>query len=77
MNCGDYTYVWQAPDWPDWRYDLTTLAAPLAEVSQAQGRLLGRLTDVGMTLRDQASLAALTDDVLKTSAIEGELLDSL
>jgi hypothetical protein len=32
--------------------------------------LLGRLADVGMTLRNQASLAALTEDVLKTS--EGE-----
>lgn len=37
--------------------------------------LLGRLADVGMGLRDQASLAALTDDVLKTSEIEGERLD--
>jgi Fic family protein len=46
----------------------------MAQVSRAQGLLLGRLADVGMALRDQASLAALTEDVLKTSAIEGELL---
>lgn len=36
---------------------------------------MGRLADVGTALRDQASLAALTDDVVKTSAIEGETLD--
>lgn len=36
---------------------------------------MGRPTDIGMALRDQASLAALTDDVVKTSEIEGEQLD--
>ncbi|MCF8205467.1 MAG: Fic family protein [Methylotenera sp.] len=68
-------YIWQQRDWPVWRFDLAALATPLATVSQAQGRLLGRLADVGLALRDEASLAALTDDVLKTSAIEGEALD--
>ncbi|MDD4963356.1 MAG: Fic family protein [Gallionella sp.] len=51
------------------------MAEPLAEVSRAQGRLSGRLADVGMTLRDQASLLALTEDVVKTSEIEGESLN--
>jgi Fic family protein len=75
MNSGEYTYIWQAGDWPDWRYDLAELAGPMAEASRAQGVLLGRLADVGMRLRDQASLAALTEDVVKTSEIEGERLD--
>jgi Fic family protein len=75
MNSGDYTYIWQANDWPGWRFDLTELAEPMAAVSRAQGVLMGRLADVGMTLRDQASLAALTEDVVKTSEIEGERLN--
>ena len=75
MNSGDYIYIWQARDWPGWRYDLAALAGPMAEVSRAQGLLIGRLADVGMALRDQASLAALTEDVVKTSEIEGELLN--
>lgn len=75
MNSGDYAYIWQAGDWPNWRYDLAALAGPLAEVSRAQGLLLGRLADVGIALRDQASLAALTEDVVKTSEIEGEQLN--
>ncbi|QAU35115.1 Fic family protein [Janthinobacterium sp. 17J80-10] len=75
MKSGDKLYIWQADDWPHWRYDLAALANPLAEVSRAQGLLLGRLTDVGLALRDQASLAVLTDDVVKTSAIEGEQLN--
>jgi len=75
MKCGDYRYVWQADDWPNWHFDLKALAELMAEVSRAQGILMGRLTDVGMALRDQASLAALTEDVVKTSEIEGEQLD--
>ncbi len=75
MNSGEKPYIWQADDWPHWRYDLAALVTPLAEVSRAQGLLLGRLADVGLALRDQASLAVLTDDVVKTSAIEGEQLN--
>ena len=75
MKSGDYTYIWQAADWPTWRYDLAVLAQPMAGVSRAQGLLMGRLADVGMALRGQASLQALTEDVIKTSQIEGEQLD--
>lgn len=75
MYGGENLYIWQSADWPQWRYNLPALAQALAEVSRAQGMLLGRLADVGLALRDQASLAALTDDVVKTSEIEGELLD--
>ena len=75
MNGGEYTYIWQSSEWPDWRYDLAALAQSLADASRAQGLLMGRLADVGMALRDQASLSALTEDVIKTSEIEGEQLD--
>ena len=75
MNRGDWLYIWESPEWPAWRYDLSRLAAPLAEVSRAQGLLFGRLADVGLALRSEASLVALTDDVVKTSEIEGEELN--
>lgn len=75
MNSGDCKYIWQAGDWPAWRFDLAALAEPMAQVSRAQGLLLGRLADVGMALRNQASLAALTEEVIKTSEIEGEQLN--
>jgi Fic family protein len=75
MNNDNHTYIWQSSDWPSWHFDWAALAEPLEEVSRAQGRLLGRLADVGMTLRDQASLLALTEDVVKTSEIEGEALN--
>jgi Fic family protein len=75
MNRGDWLYIWESPEWPAWRYDLSRLAVPLAEVSRAQGLLFGRLADVGLALRSEASLVALTDDVVKTSEIEGEQLN--
>ncbi len=76
MKSGESLYIWQAADWPNWRYDLSALTGVLTDVSRAQGLLLGRLADVGMALRDQASLGALTEDVLKTSEIEGEVLNA-
>jgi Fic family protein len=75
MNSGEHRYLWEAGDWPNWRYALAILAGPLAEASRSQGMLLGRLADVGVALRDQASLLALTEDVVKTSEIEGEILN--
>ena len=75
MNSGDYKYIWQASDWPHWRFDLAALAEPMAEASRAQGILIGRLADVGMALRDEACVAALTEDVVKTSEIEGQTLN--
>ncbi|MDP1605701.1 MAG: DUF4172 domain-containing protein [Rhodocyclaceae bacterium] len=75
MNSGNNTYIWQQPDWPRWRYDSQRLAGLLAEVHLAQGQLLGRMRDIGLGLRDQATLQVLTEDVLKTSEIEGERLN--
>jgi Fic family protein len=74
--CGDYRYIWQTDGWPSWRYDLSTLAGALAEVSRAPGVLMERLADVGMSLQSEASLTALTEDVLRISEIEGEKLDA-
>ena len=71
----EHEYIWQASDWPQWRYDLAALAPALVRVSHAQGVLLGRLADVGAATRDQATLVALSADVVKSSEIEGERLD--
>jgi len=75
MQSGDKTYIWQLDDWPHWTYDHPRLAPLLAQVHQAQGRLAGRMHDLGLDLRDQAALRVLTEDVLKTSEIEGEKLN--
>lgn len=68
-------YLWQRPDWPQWRFDAIALAAPLAQVHRAQGHLAGRMAELGLAQRDQATLQALTQEVVTTSAIEGEALN--
>jgi Fic family protein len=75
MKSEDKQYVWQLHDWPHWSYDHKRLAPLLAQVHRAQGHLLGRMHDLGLDLRDQATLRVLTEDVLKTSEIEGEKLN--
>lgn len=68
-------YLWQRPDWPQWRFDAASLAAQLAQVHRAQGHLAGRMAELGLAQRDQATLQALTQEVVTTSAIEGEALN--
>jgi len=74
MKSDDKRYVWQRNDWPHWVYDHKRLAPLLAQLHLKQGYLLGRMHDLGLNLRDQATLRILTEDVLKTSEIEGETL---
>ena len=70
------TYIHSLPDWPTFRFDDRALAGPVAAVRHKQGRRLGRMESLGFELRREAGLAALTSDVVKSSAIEGEKLDA-
>lgn len=65
-------YIWQHPEWPTFTWDQSSLAGPLGRVSRAQGRLLGKMEALGFDLRNEAHLQTLTQDVVKTSEIEGE-----
>ena len=75
MAPGYRKYIWQQADWPAFRYDAAQLAKPLAQVAHQQGHLLGRLAESTEEAQDEAGLSVLTQDVVKTSEIEGELLD--
>lgn len=68
-------YVHEQPGWPEFRWDAGVLAAPLAAARHRQGRLIGRLEGLGVALRAEATLETLTQDVIKSSEIEGALLD--
>jgi Fic family protein len=75
MNGGDKKYIWQQRDWPHWRFDMLVLSKTLSEVHHAQGHLLGRMTALGFALCEEAALKILTQEVIKTSEIEGEMLN--
>jgi Fic family protein len=57
-------------------WDSKAIGEKLAAVRHRQGRLIGRMEALGFKLRDEAVLQTLTQDVLKSSEIEGEILDA-
>ncbi len=67
-------YIHQQTGWPTFHWDDELLTTPLAQARHKQGKLLGRMEHLGFELRSEASLAVLTDDVVKSSQIEGEHL---
>jgi Fic family protein len=69
------TYIHELKDWPSFKWDSEALTKPLAEVWQRQGKLIGQMQGLGFQLRSEAILETLTEDVLKSSDIEGEVLD--
>lgn len=69
------TYIHELTDWPKLHWSDEQLAQPLAAVRHRQGRLIGRMETLGFPLRAEAVLHALTEDVIKSSEIEGEVLD--
>ncbi len=70
------TFIHAKPGWPGFSWDSESLATILGTARHRQGRLLGRMDSLGFDLRAEATLAVLTTDVVKSSAIEGEVLNA-
>ncbi|MBF0371109.1 MAG: Fic family protein [Magnetococcales bacterium] len=68
-------YIWQEENWPHFRWDAATLLTPLAEARYKQGKLLGRMHQLGFVLQRDAEWWATVEEVVQTSEIEGEKLD--
>jgi Fic family protein len=67
-------YIHQRAGWPEFTWDRDAIATHLAAVRHRQGRILGRMENLGFPMRDEAMLQSLTLDVLKSSEIEGDIL---
>jgi Fic family protein len=68
-------YIHQLSNWPQFKWNHEKLAMPLAELRHHQGKLIGRMENLGFHLRSEAMLQTLTLDILKSSEIEGEILN--
>jgi len=68
-------YIYDLKGWPRFRWNQQRVAERLVTVRHRQGRLIGRMESLGFALRAEATLQTLTEDVLKSSEIEGEALD--
>jgi Fic family protein len=69
-------YLHERSDWPHFTWDQSAVASQLASVRHRQGLLMGRLDGLGLKFRQKATFDNLSEDVLKTSEIEGEKLDA-
>src|SRR6516225_1347629 len=69
------SYIYQSEDWPRFTWDADRLVSHLSAARYKQGLLLGKMRDLGYQLKSEATLAALTEETVKSSAIEGEELN--
>jgi Fic family protein len=69
------TYIHELSDWPHFKWDASKIAHELAAVRNRQGRLSGRMEELGFKLKTEANLEALTEEVTTSSEIEGEILN--
>ena len=68
-------YIHELKGWPNFMWDQERLSDILIRLRHQQGRLIGRMESIGLHTRDNTVLQALTQDVVKSSQIEGEVLD--
>src|SRR4249920_2584937 len=70
-----HKYIWQDPDWPQFRHNAEAWARPLAAARLQQGKALGRLQEVGLVESVSVERQIWTEEAIATAAIEGEKLD--
>jgi Fic family protein len=68
-------YIYQYDNWPDFKWNEQDVQVILGKVRHLQGKLSGQMSSLGFSLKEEAILSTLTLDVLKSSEIEGELLN--
>ncbi len=70
-------WIHEHPNWTQFIWDIEAISSNLADIRHRQGRLFGRMENLGFSLKQEARLRMLTDDVLSSSAIEGEILNPI
>lgn len=68
-------YIYQYDNWPQFTWNEQEIQVLLGRIRHLQGKLLGQMNAVGFSVKSEAMLATLTLDVLKSSEIEGEILN--
>lgn len=69
-------YIWQKSGWPNFTFDKEAVYSRLAEVKLRQGHLIGTLSALGFDIKQNTALDTLTDEVVFSSEIEGEMLNA-
>lgn len=66
---------WQLPDWPDFRFDADRLRAAEEQFLKGSGVVIGSLHHLDADERDGLTIELISQEVVDSSAIEGEILD--
>src|SRR5258706_461940 len=69
-------YIHERKEWPKFTWDRDKISKALIAMRLEQGRLFGRMEELGFRLQQEAVLKTLTEDVIRSSEIEGEHLDT-
>jgi Fic family protein len=68
-------YLYNNQDWPIFKWNSEKLLPFLSHVRNRQGKLIGKMGALGFELRNEANLEILTQEIIKSTEIEGEFLD--
>jgi Fic family protein len=68
-------YIYQKENWPNFTWQDQEIQVILGRVRHLQGKLLGQMSALGFSMKEETVLSTLTHDVLKSSEIEGEMLN--
>ena len=68
-------YIYQNPDWHSFTWCGDKIQNLLLEIKKSQGFLLGKMDSLGFDVKNNALLQILTENITKSSEIEGEILD--
>jgi len=68
-------YIHELENWPGFSWQKEAISDLLPAVRYRQGRLIGHMEALGFSLREEAMLQTLTQEVIKSSEIEGAILD--
>jgi Fic family protein len=68
-------YIYELPDWPNFTWDSEKILPLVARVNTVRGLLLGKMQLLGLISQDEICLNVITDEIAKSSKIEGENLD--
>ena len=68
-------YIYEQSNWPIFEWNSETLLPLISMVRNRQGKLIGKMGMLGFELRSEANLEILTQEIIKSTEIEGEALD--
>lgn len=68
-------YIYEHKNWTEFSWQDIAINVVFGEVKLMQGKIIGQMETLGFSVKEEATLTALTLDVVKSSEIEGELLN--